>query len=61
MPDDTPALPGVRIEALSATHARNDDELVSSWLDSLRSAHGRWEAATRSPPRRSTISSKISA
>jgi site-specific recombinase XerD len=39
MSDDTPALPAIRIEALSATRARNDEELVTSWLDSLRSAH----------------------
>src|SRR5262245_63142516 len=41
MSDDTPALPAIRIETLSATRARNDDELVASWLDSLRSAHSR--------------------
>ena len=41
MSDDTPSLPAIRIEALSATRARNDDELVASWLDSLRSAHSR--------------------
>src|SRR5262249_23846485 len=39
MSDDTPALPAIRIEALSATRARNDEKLAASWLDSLRSAH----------------------
>jgi len=60
MADDTPALLVIRIEALSATRARNDEELVASWLDSLRSGHSRPEAATRSPAQRSTMSSKIS-
>src|SRR5215831_15199040 len=34
-------LPVVRVDALGATRARNDEELVASWLDSLRSAHSR--------------------
>src|SRR5215467_1278757 len=34
-------LPAIRIEALSATRATNDEALVASWLDSLKSAHSR--------------------
>src|SRR5262249_7219369 len=38
---DALVMPVVRAEALSATRARSDEELVASWLDSLRSAHSR--------------------
>jgi integrase/recombinase XerD len=41
MSDDTPKLPAVRIMAVSATCAENDEALVSSWLDSLESPHSR--------------------
>jgi len=41
MSDDTPGLPAIRIEALSATRARSDEELIDSWLESLKSAHSR--------------------
>jgi hypothetical protein len=39
MSNDTPKLPAVRIVAVSATCAENDEALVTSWLDSLGSDH----------------------
>ena len=41
MSGDALALPAIRIEALIATRACSDDELVACWLTSLKSAHSR--------------------
>ena len=41
MSDNTLGLPAIRIKALTATRASSDEELIGSWLDSLKSAHSR--------------------
>lgn len=41
MSGDALVLPALRVEALSATRASSDEELVASWLASLKSAHSR--------------------
>jgi hypothetical protein len=41
MSGDALVLPALRVEALSAPRASSDEELVASWLASLKSAHSR--------------------
>jgi hypothetical protein len=50
--ENTPVLLAIRVEALSARRAYGDDELVASWLDSLKSAHCSDRLAWRKGPHR---------
>lgn len=46
MSQNTPAVPHRVVSKVHATRAKSDDELLTSWLDSLNSAHTRRNFAT---------------